>query len=163
MRRRPLTQLVLIATLMGTMTMTANANATTNPGPCNGRRVRVIDPSQGHLKVIRKVKRLIRCAVAHWPVAGGVAKAYALAMRESGFWPWARNPDADSACQMPPAVMYGSCGVFQQLDRYWIHRAEALLRSRWFRRFPPSPYNPRANVITSIRMAHNGGWAAWGG
>ncbi len=89
----------------------------------------------------RYVKRLIRCAARRWEVPGGPEKAIQVARCESGFDPFAYGN--------------GNAGVFQQRLVYWPERA---------RRFGVpgfSAYNGRANVIVSVRMAHNVGWAPW--
>ncbi len=90
-----------------------------------------------------QVKRLIRCAAHRWKVSGGPAKAVDVASCESGLNPKAYNTG-------------GYAGVFQQSTRYWPERATSY-------GFPKrSVFNGRANVIVSIRMAHEDGWGAWG-
>ncbi|HWO70052.1 MAG TPA: hypothetical protein VNP94_04780 [Actinomycetota bacterium] len=89
------------------------------------------------------VKQLIKCAAHRWDVPGGARKALAVAACESGFRPDAYNPA-------------GYAGVFQQAVRYWPTRATHY-------GFPGrSPFNARANVIVSIRMAAAVGWGPWG-
>jgi len=89
------------------------------------------------------VKQLIKCAAHRWDVPGGTRKALAVAACESGFRPDAYNPA-------------GYAGVFQQAVRYWPMRAAHYgLPGR-------SPFNARANVIVSIRMAAAVGWGPWG-
>ncbi|HZP91125.1 MAG TPA: hypothetical protein VFC04_09050 [Actinomycetota bacterium] len=91
----------------------------------------------------RQIKRLIGCAAHRWKVRGGAAKAIDVASCESGLNPKAYNPG-------------GYAGVFQQSTRYWPERATSYgLPKR-------SVFNGRANVIVSIRMAHDDGWGAWG-
>jgi hypothetical protein len=95
----------------------------------------------------RQVKRLIRCAVDHFPTTMRVAMY--VAARESGYEHTAFN---------------GSCcaGVYQQHTSYWGGRVATYNRA-----MPKSldvstsVYNGRANVLVSIRMAHHGGWGAW--
>ncbi len=90
-----------------------------------------------------QIRRLIRCAAHRWKVSGGAAKAIDVASCESGLNPKAYNSG-------------GYAGVFQQSTRYWPERAVSYgLPKR-------SVFNGRANVIVSIRMAHEDGWGAWG-
>ena len=91
------------------------------------------------------VRRIIRCAVRLWPVPGGVKKAFSVARCESGF-----RPDAYYA---------GNAGVFQQRTKYWKGRVRTYLRRWWPSNV--SPFNGRANVILSVRMANRYGWNAW--
>lgn len=139
--------LLAAAALIGTTTSPASA-AGTKSGPCIGYRWAGHD-LQGaialHREVPDRVERLIRCAVARWPVPGGAAAAIDTARDESGLWPWAYNPG-------------GYAGVFQQSTRYWPDRARRYLRPRWFGGRTPGPLNGRANVLVSVRMAHAAGW-----
>ena len=90
-----------------------------------------------------QVKQLIKCAAHRWHVPGGRAKALSVANCESHFNPKAYNPS-------------GYAGVFQQSTRYWPGRARTYGFPEW------SVRNGRANVMVSIRIAHRGGWRAWG-
>jgi hypothetical protein len=98
-------------------------------------------------------ERLIRCAVNWRSVPGGFAKAHDIGHRESGYKlnPKAYNPSS------------GACGIFQHLKRYWEGRAKKYLERSWFGVWPPPCTNARANVLVTVRMAHNGGWGPWGG
>ena len=91
------------------------------------------------------VRVLIRCAVARWPVPGGVQMAFDVARCESGF--------------RPDAYGNGNGGVFQHRLVYWPDRAEELLRDRW--EIGHRWSNARANVIVGVRYAHRHGWSAW--
>lgn len=91
------------------------------------------------------VKQTIRCAVAKWPVEGGIAKAIAVASCESGSDLLDHSTD-------------GYAGTFQQAVRYWPERHRSTVRAtNW--KLQSSVYNPRPNVIVSIRMAHMSGWS----
>lgn len=125
--------------------------------PCDDDRF-VVRPSMGGPKVEKKMTGLIRCAIAEFgPVPGGLPEALRIAHCESGdhLWPW--------------SLYYGSAGVFQQNTRYWQDRVDSFLRKRWFTNaewkrlhlIPSGAYNPRANVIVSVRMANAGGWGPW--
>jgi len=90
------------------------------------------------------VKQTIRCAVSHWPVPGGFSKAVAVASCESGSDLLDRSND-------------GVAGTFQQAVPYWPERRSTAVRATgWV--LQPSVYNPRPNVVVSIRMAHALGW-----
>jgi hypothetical protein len=89
-----------------------------------------------------QLKRMIRCAARHWAVAGGAHKALSVARCESHFNPRAYNPG-------------GYAGVYQQATNYWPGRSDTY----GFHDY--SPYNGRANIMVSLRMAHRTGWSAW--
>lgn len=125
--------------------------------PCDDERF-VVRPEMGGEKVGRRMAALIRCVIEEFgPVPGGVPNALRIARCESGdhLWPWAQTGS--------------SAGVFQQNTRYWVGRVSDFLRAKWFTHrewraihsVPNGAYNPRANVIVSIRMAHGGGWGPW--
>ena len=91
-----------------------------------------------------QVRRVIACAVARWPVPGGVRKAVAVAECESSL--------------RPHAEFKGHLGIYQHAERYWAARW-----LRWGRPWglPRNPYNAHTNILVSIQMVHEGGWAAW--
>lgn len=91
------------------------------------------------------VKKLIKCAARHWDSPGTPRTAVRVARCESHLRPDAYNPN-------------GYAGLFQQSTRYWSQRADHYgVPDR-------SPFNARANVIVSIRMARAmGSWSAWAG
>jgi hypothetical protein len=91
------------------------------------------------------VKRIIRCAVARYPVPGGARKALYIAWRESRFDPYVTNGRFK--------------GVYQQGTTWWPDRYQ--MYGSWYLR--NKILNARTNVIVSIRMAHRTGWGPWGG
>ncbi len=135
-RRRALAALTLTTLLVLVPAATAQGRPDRRPAKVPSSLCR-IDWRRGP----SHVKRLIKCAAHRWKVPGGAAKALQVAECESGF--------------NPAAYSNGNAGVFQQRVTYWPDRAKAYGFPGW------SPYNGRANVIVSIRMAHNGGWSPW--
>ena len=139
MRRKALALALTAAVLVPATSLPAEAHH--RPGPCAihwwkaWHEWGATDP----------IRRLIRCAVARWPVPGGAPKALSVAACESGF-----RPDASG---------YGNGGVFQHRYPYWDGRYR-YFTERWWRLWP-NIYNGRTNVIVSIRMAHVGGWGPW--
>lgn len=115
------------------------------PGPCalarnDGENVRSFS------------KRLIRCAVAHWPVRGGIDKAICVAKRESGLIPRAVSADGRYL------------GLYQHAKRYWPDRYRATTKPEW--RLENDALNGRSAAVVTIRMVHRGGrdgWAPWRG
>jgi hypothetical protein len=101
------------------------------------------DPEGGYRPYA--VKRIIRCAVDHYPVSGGAAKALYIARRESRFDPYATNGRFK--------------GVYQQGTTWWPDRYHTYGLSYLKNRI----LNARTNIIVSIRMAHRHGWGPWGG
>jgi hypothetical protein len=89
------------------------------------------------------IKRIIRCAVHHFPVPGGASRALYVAHRESRFDPYARNGT--------------NKGIYQQGKKFWPDR----YRKFGFDYLKYNIYNARTNVIVSIRMVHRHGWGAW--
>ena len=88
------------------------------------------------------VQQLIACAVAKWPVPGGVEKALSVARCEHGFQ-W-YSPPGDS-----------HVGVYQHSAYYWPDRAAAYGFAGYDAR------NGRANIMVAIQYAHDHGWGAW--
>lgn len=74
--------------------------------------------------------------------------------RESGWWPWATNPNDGSSCRpWTEGGNYGSCGFGQHLSRYWAGRLDAYVWPTWFAKWPHvSPLDARANMIVTARM-----------
>lgn len=127
-------------------------------GPCDSREY-IVRPDMDRDKIDRRMRRLIRCAVARWHVSGGARKAISVARCESSLWPWANG---------------GShLGIYQHRDLYWKSRVENLLDKDWFSErkwkrihrdasiHPGAAFHARANVLVAIRMAHRSGWGAW--
>jgi hypothetical protein len=84
--------------------------------------------------------------------------------RESGWMPWATNPNDGNSCRpFTSDGNYGSCGLGQHLSRYWEGRMQAFLRADWFKRWPIGPLDPRANLIVTAKMyaAQGGACPAW--
>ena len=94
-----------------------------------------------------QVKRIVRCAVAHYPVAGGERKALYIAWRESRYDPYAVNPNGRFK------------GIYQQGISWWSDRYHTY----GFDYLKPKILNARTNIIVSIRMVHKHGWGPWGG
>lgn len=157
MKRILTATLIATLTLIGpTMTTTAHAEGR---GPCAGWFSNV-RPDQDHdgvaatttdrALVNHRMEALIACAVRIWPVDGGLQEALRIAHREAGnpwIWPWAYNPS-------------GCAGTFQHMLRYWPGRVAAWWRDEWLWK-TPSAFNPRANVIVTMRMVHAEGWGPW--
>lgn len=150
-------------TLMAYMNIGAEAIAkpaiTAGRGPCSGWFARVV-PDMDHdgvpatttdrALVNHRMERLILCATRLWPVPGGYLEALRIAHRESGdpwIWPWAYNPS-------------GCAGTYQHMLRYWAGRVADWWNDAWLWT-TPSAFNPRANVIVTMRMVHAHGWGPW--
>ncbi|MEX0753776.1 MAG: hypothetical protein WEA54_01750 [Actinomycetota bacterium] len=123
----------------------AETGDATAPGPCALGR--------GSNEDVRSFsKRLIRCAVAHWPVRGGVDKALCIAKRESGLIPRAVSADGRYL------------GLYQHAKRYWPSRYDATTQPDW--RLENDALNGRTAAIVTMRMVHRGGrhgWDPWRG
>lgn len=137
----------LIAVLLGSLMMLA---PTAEAGEWRWNKCRFQTLEKANWTVF-EIKQTIRCAVRHWPVSGGVDKAFAIAQRESGFYWHATNSSS------------GACGIYQHLPQYWPIRIK-----NFNAKFPhwdggESCYNARSNVIVAIWMASTGGWGPWGG
>jgi hypothetical protein len=89
------------------------------------------------------VKKLIRCTATHHGVSPD--KALYIAWRESRYRPSAYNAAG------------GAAGIFQHLLKYWPDRAVDYGFRNW------SAFNARANIIVTMRMVRQYGWAPWGG
>jgi soluble lytic murein transglycosylase-like protein len=89
------------------------------------------------------VKRLIKCAAAHYGISR--EKALYVAWRESRYRPSAYNRAGPAA------------GIYQHLTKYWPDRAEE------FGFGDSSAFNARANIIVTMRMVLRFGWDPWGG
>lgn len=137
------TILVIVIAVVTGLSVSAPAGATTDTQRREIRFQRVARDRWTD----REVRMTIRAAVHRWHVAGGVPKAMSVARCESGFEARAYNPSS------------GAAGVFQQLARYWRGRQNRYDSHRWH--LGESVFNARANVIVSIRQAHQAGWGAW--
>lgn len=147
--------LLLTATLVIGIQVNAQAEGR---GPCSGWFSNVRPDMTGNgiaaeitdrALVNHRMERLIACAVRLWPVPGGVFEALAIAHRESGdlIWPWAYNPS-------------GCAGTYQHMLSLWPGRVARWWNSAWLWK-TPTAFNPRANVIVTMRMVHAGGWSPW--
>lgn len=127
--------------------------------PCVGWPYRVKPVTRPEVRV-RRMKRLTRCVFTEVGIPAQIPTALFIQERESGFWPWAKNPDVAGACRA--ANPYGSCGSFQHLARYWPGRVVTYLPRRGFPHWPHvSPLNPLANAIVTARMVKAAGWGPW--
>jgi hypothetical protein len=88
------------------------------------------------------VKQLIRCAASHHGVS--VDTALYVAWRESRYRPSAYNAAGEAA------------GIYQHLLKYWPDRAADYGFEEW------SVFNARANIMVTMRMVEEYGWAPWG-
>ena len=95
------------------------------------------------------MKRLIRCAVALWPIRGGAKKAICVADRESHL-----NPSARSATGK-------YLGLFQHSAAAWPSRFTSYTKTKW--KLSSDALNGRSNTIVTIRMIRAGGWGPWKG
>ncbi len=134
---------MLAATTVALVLISApSASAHHASGPCDFHR----DAGQ----TVRQHSRAqIRCAVTRWPVPGGDDVALCIAKRESTLLPWAESGDGLNK------------GLFQLHVRYWDGNYDAYARPTW--ELPKRILSGRTNAIVSIRMAHDIGWAPWGG
>jgi hypothetical protein len=149
--RRGLISAATIAALLigGTATgLPANQPATDHRTEWRQRECRYArwDGRPGHSP--EEVRQLIVCAVAKWPVSGGVPKALSVAACESGL-----NERASNGGRY--------LGVYQHSARYWPSRVRTFAPQQWDKPLAPSAFNGRANVVVSIRMASSGGWGPW--
>lgn len=146
--------LAICSMFVATFLVTPAVNAS-GFGVCSQDRFDV-RPRMGHAKVVQKVSALIRCVEGRWSVPGGASKAISVADCESSLWPWVGQESSH-------------VGLYQHISSDWTSRARAGLRARWF---TDNAWNrvtgswrggklARANVIVSLRMAHNGGWGPW--
>jgi hypothetical protein len=143
-------------TKVTTTPQTAQPRAT---GPCRGWRYEA-KRSTPYAAKVRRMRRLIRCVFTVVGIGGQVSTALLIAERESGFHPWARNPDVRSACRWTSP--YGSCGLYQHLMRYWGGRVRAWLPKAYFPRWPRvGPLRARANVWVTAVMVRRSGWCPW--
>jgi hypothetical protein len=104
-------------------------------------------------RALRQLHRLATC-VFEWK-APGFAVPTDIISRESGWWPFAKNPDTATACVVWDVsyVPFGSCGLAQHLARYWPGRILAFLEPEQFAAWPKiSPLDPRANLIVTAAM-----------
>lgn len=155
--KRLLIAALIAATALTTTTMPAGA---TGRGPCSEDRYEVTVQMSREMRVSR-MQALIRCVFNVMDIGAQVPTAFAIAERESSYWPWARNPNSDSACHPWGTNPYGSCGLFQHLARYWPARAHSYLPDWAFKNPHPGIRQARANVWVTARMVKASGWCHW--
>lgn len=142
--KRSLTLALAVGLSLGTMTA-ASGHGNHSDLRWNGDRWHDCQVRPAH-DMTRKVKRIIRCAVDHYPTS--LRTAMYVASRESGFTPGAHN----SCCH----------GVYQQHEDFWPGRVAAYNRAhRNGLDVSTSVYDARANVMVSIWQASKFGWGAW--
>jgi hypothetical protein len=148
-----LTKIVLAAALAGSLALgSAPLQAQARTNPCAGRWFSTMKPADGTTVIHRRVRALVGCAVRAYHSPGGMTltQARCIVDRESGGWPWAHSPTADS-------------GLFQLHDPYWPGWRDRFLRRAWFPQWPPSPYVARANTLAAMGLSREQGLSPWGG
>jgi hypothetical protein len=95
-----------------------------------------------------EMELIVRCGNRHWPVPGGVPKAFAVISCESGWGQFAVSPGGHlGLMQFHPdtfaSVMQRWSGLW---DRWGVHAA---------------PLNARSNALAGMRKASADGWSAW--
>lgn len=91
--------------------------------PCSRRSW--ISRTMGPIEHDKRLAALIRCVVARW-WPGHVQIVSDIIERESGGNNFAKNPDTAGACRVETENLYGSCGLLQNLARYWVARAALI-------------------------------------
>lgn len=96
----------------------------------------------------REERRTTECVLAHWSVEGGEAKFVQVGSCESGWWRLANNGGS-------------YLGLFQHAASSWLGRVRWAMPDGW--RVGPwtSWKNSRAQIVTTARMVHAGGWGPW--
>jgi hypothetical protein len=156
--RRTITALLITTAL--TLTMIPTPAQATGRGPCSQDRYEV-DRQQTIEIRHRRVRVLIRCVFGYLDITAEIPTALYVVERESGFTPWATNPDEAGSCRPWSTDPYGSCGLAQHLARYWPGRAAAFLPAAFFPARRPSVLQARANLWAMGRMVKRGGWGPW--
>lgn len=104
-----------------------------------------------------RLVRLVDCAVRRWwPGPGHTLTVLSIAAREScQSCTFAVNPTGCGG--------YGCLGAWQHSGRYLPGRWAFYLRPEWFRHWPVSWHNARAQAIVTVRMlaAQDGACPAW--
>lgn len=142
-----MTRLITLLTITLCLSLGAPGIASAHPAPCLERSwipLGGMPTAEADWRVVR----LADCAVRRW-WPGHTRLVLTIVDRESGYFPYATNPDDGVACW---AGTYGSCGLGQHLIRYWPGRASAYLRRDWFKVWPVPWWNARANMIVTVRM-----------
>lgn len=123
------------------------ASAKERSGPCTGSRG-YVTREMPYWEQQQKVRWLVACACITWPVSGGLNYALSIADRESGLWPYAKNPSSSAS------------GVFQFVSSTWDGLVDSWpVMNRWTGTWV---FSARGNVLRAIRLAHElGHWGPW--
>jgi hypothetical protein len=96
----------------------------------------------------REERRTASCVVSRWPVEGGLAKFIDVGQCESGWFRFASNGG-------------NYLGLFQHDAESWFSRVRWAMPDGW-RVGPWTNWaNSRAQIVTTARMVHAGGWSPW--
>ncbi len=162
MKKRWINICLALTLTTGPSLMIETTAQATGRGPCSADRYDVTRSTPTDVRE-RKMRALIRCAFTRFGIPEEIDTAFVIAQRESGFNPWAKNPNEAAACRPWSETSYGSCGIYQELSRFHSTRVRAYLRERWFpRTWPEVPIlQARANVLIAALMVRARGWCDW--
>lgn len=142
--RRLLTMAVLVAIILTPLPAEAADQQDWRWERC---RFKNLDVKDGGWST-REIARTIECAVDHFPVYGGPAKAKGVASCESGMDAYEYgNPPYMGVYQFHPSTWDGATNRWQDFMRRWAVR--------------DAPFNGRSNVLIAIKMVHAGSWGPW--
>jgi hypothetical protein len=143
---------LLTATLFATGATPSISQVTRHVGPAKmpSCRYRYMDGNVAFSQ--DEIRHTIRCAVARWPVPGGVDYAFAVARRESGFQALSQNPSSSAS------------GVYQFVNGTWASQIQARGEFIHRQEVERSVWNGRSNVLIAIKLVHGCRcWQPWGG
>ncbi len=136
---------LLTITLSLAVMLSPQVSQAADRGPCYGPSYEVkhgMTTDEQH----DNVRALIRCATSRWDVPGGYEQALQVATCESSLYSWAESN--------------GNYGLYQIRD--WSSHAHTYLERDWFPfHWLPRWQLARANVLVTVRWAHQLGWGAW--